>query len=326
MSDAYVVVRAGERLVSIDNGRGAGNDFTPDAARVFAAEILAAADEAEGKITPIGIGSRFRVLAGEHAGREGTIVRRVLERPLWWALDIGDGQIIEASPADLAGPHMRRLPDAPTAADLAQEQDRAAVRALIETYPACCAEPEYGCEAAAGKRPNLATKYGPIWGGEWCDEHAPSVAVDKRTAGPLRALLARMATWPSAPAEPTKRRALLADGSKLESLLFHDCIILGAGLNAAGERLIISTTCDDDEAFRRIHTVVDEASYSAYRGGTLSFASILQAAPFYLVTTPFGEGEKTIAEMTWDDLTDDDRPAEDSFCPVHAQWTTSKSQ
>lgn len=117
------------------------------------------------------------------------------------------------------------------------------------------------------------------------------------------------------------KRALRADGSKLEELLYHDCIILGAGLNEAGERLLISTTCDDGECFRRIHAVLDEASFKAYRGGSLSFASILQAAPFYLVTTPNDGGEETIVEMTWGDLAPEDTPTADSFCPAHARWT-----
>lgn len=119
-------------------------------------------------------------------------------------------------------------------------------------------------------------------------------------------------------------RALLADGTALESLLFHDCIILGAGVNTTGERVIFCATGDDsDLTARDLHAVVDEQTYLAFRYGSVSLLSILGMAPFYLVSESYvsecvGRGP-TIVEMTLADLADDDRPTEDSFCPDFSQ-------
>jgi hypothetical protein len=82
------------------------------------------------------------------------------------------------------------------ARDGAAEGDRAAVRALVDALPRCCNVPEHGCETANGKRPNVATTYG-TFGGTFCDESPTEGVADLPYAAPLRALLARMATWPS---------------------------------------------------------------------------------------------------------------------------------
>ena len=63
----------------------------------------------------IGKGSRFRVLTGDYRGREGVIVGGVVDRPEWWRIDLGDGDIVEVSPGDIAG--LQRLADAPAPAD-----------------------------------------------------------------------------------------------------------------------------------------------------------------------------------------------------------------
>lgn len=65
--------------------------------------------------TPIGKGSRFRILTGDYRGREGVIVGGVSERPEWWRLDLGEGEIVEVSPSDLAT--LQRLSDAPAEVD-----------------------------------------------------------------------------------------------------------------------------------------------------------------------------------------------------------------
>lgn len=78
--------------------------------------------------TPIGIGSRFRVLTGDYRGREGAIVGVGLGRPEWWRIDLGEGEIVEVSPVDLA--MLQRLADTPPAPDAMLLEIEAAARAV----------------------------------------------------------------------------------------------------------------------------------------------------------------------------------------------------
>lgn len=134
-SNGKAIVRGdGQRRVQIA-ARGLVMHASPEHARTFAASLLSAADEAEGKTASA------------------------------------------------------------TATD--REQERALVRALVNALPFCADEPEYGCEAAAGRQPNPATKHVGFGGCRYCDKHAPPEARDLHYAGPLRALLAQMAMWPT---------------------------------------------------------------------------------------------------------------------------------
>ncbi len=66
-------------------------------------------------MTPVGKGSRFRVTAGPHRGRDGVVVRGVRGRADWWTIDIGDGDLIEVAPHDIST--FERLSDAPAEVD-----------------------------------------------------------------------------------------------------------------------------------------------------------------------------------------------------------------
>lgn len=115
-------------------------------------------------------------------------------------------------------------------------------------------------------------------------------------------------------------RALLDPDQPIESLLFDDCTILGAGVNAAGERVIFAATGDDDDlTVRHLHAVVDEATYLAFRHGSVTWLSILGMAPFYLVidyyTSSVVGAPATIVEMTLAELDAKHVPGVDSFCP-----------
>ena len=78
--------------------------------------------------TPIGKGARFRFMTGDYRGREGAIVGGVIGRSEWWRIDLGEGEIVEVSPADLA--MLQRLDDTPPAPDAMLLEIDAAARAV----------------------------------------------------------------------------------------------------------------------------------------------------------------------------------------------------
>lgn len=193
---ARVVEDDGARRVQFGAGNVGTFNIGPAGARAFAASVLAAADEADGKTTKNAHSAVddavYQLTEKQRLGLGKSEVRNILT-DLWPAIEAAFRvqALSEKSPAEAE-----------------RDTDRALVRALVEALPRCeCNKP-----STVGQDGDLTLiRDDPPPHGR-CDDHAdinpprgygPPDA-DLPYAGPLRALLARMTTWPSAPAEPKK--------------------------------------------------------------------------------------------------------------------------
>ena len=80
--------------------------------------------------TPIGKGSRFRVLTGEHRGREMEVIGKShRDEPGWWRYMV-DGEEYHASTGRLDSVHFQRLADAPPERDALLVEIEAEIKRL----------------------------------------------------------------------------------------------------------------------------------------------------------------------------------------------------
>jgi hypothetical protein len=103
-------------------------------------------------------------------------------------------------------------------------------------------------------------------------------------------------------------------------LHFDEIPILFTGMNRFGNR-IIGSSVDEDYTVgfeRYFHIILDAADYTAFLRRRKSYRSLLQEAkPIFVLDMLFEEGSKTptIYQLTFEEIPDDYKPLQDSYCP-----------